>query len=192
MRETAPNWVPPINFLHSEKVTLLQEKGEWENNHIPGLGRVPGMGRPVRVFGFAQERIQQGAEIGWKRVWLKDSCVIPSLWVWAVPRDLLLSGSKRSAWWDAASGIRGHKDSAFHHAQLLLAHLPSSEEVSGRGRSRSMESYTWQGPDAGLQRPPLKDVSAAKSHVGVSLEVHPSQWSPGVAATPAATSITIL
>ena len=32
-----------------------------EDGHVPGLRRVPGMGHPVRVLGFTQERIQERA-----------------------------------------------------------------------------------------------------------------------------------
>ena len=39
----------------------LQEKRAQENGHIPGLGQVPGIGRQVRVLGFAQGRIQEQA-----------------------------------------------------------------------------------------------------------------------------------
>jgi len=36
---------------------LLKENGEQENGHVPGLGRVLGIGHQVRVLDVAQERI---------------------------------------------------------------------------------------------------------------------------------------
>ena len=40
-------------------VKRLQEDGAREDGHVPGLGRVPGIGHQVRVLGLAQERIQE-------------------------------------------------------------------------------------------------------------------------------------
>ena len=48
---------------------LLQEKGEWENGHVPGLRRVPGMVHQVRVLGFMQERMQEQAKEKQKQVY---------------------------------------------------------------------------------------------------------------------------
>lgn len=45
----------PLKILYVRSLYMLQENGVWEDGHIPGLLRVPGMSHQVRVFGFTKE-----------------------------------------------------------------------------------------------------------------------------------------